>query len=469
MEKSIKYIVLFFVIAACSSQSDFGAIQTSNSSNLEENSTASENPELLGGEEDVEEEEEIIAVPPSVISGAYLSCVMDSQDLEIACQVKDQNDQLLDPTLVKLNASLVGPKNKDSVVLESLEVRANAFIFKLEELSLELNIVFTLENAKGEAFPQTYEVNGETILESEGKPLIILETIDTLRQEQMEPNGESYIEPEPTKEEVADNLESDLPQPPVDELTFSNVSKNAQGNYRILLIQNESNSASVNRVLETTKLADYIDELNADNILGLTLEIETVVQAEFDIESAKSAALAIWMDHSYQIGGLSDSTVDIFASLYESGVPLYFIGDDIAYSINQNLSQEKQAQFSQLCHLEASSNNGSSPVGIEVGVTEHPSINGPYGLVANFAYNLDPDEEVQATGSGEEVLATRTGGSVALLSYEGDQDKPPVMTQTFLILGGTQNDAIALEQRKTLFKNSLYWFLNPLVEPQGSP
>ncbi|MFK7824874.1 MAG: hypothetical protein AB8G05_12000 [Oligoflexales bacterium] len=462
MGTAIKHILLAYLLSACSSQSDFGAIQTTraNSSNLEENSEADENPNVIS-EEDSEEEEEITAIPPSVISGAYLSCVMDPEILEIGCQVKDYNDQLIDPNKLILNARLAGAGEDPAMESMSPELRANTHVFKLDAPPVDFKIIFILKSVEDEVQALTYEVSGEKMMENIGKPLIITEKLAQTT---------TAIQDTEPEQIPNDDLQSQVPEPELEQvqaqsLTFSNVSKSVGGNYRILLIQNEGNSASINRVLETTKLQDYIDELNADSILGLTLEIETVVQAQFDIESAKSAALAIWMDHSYQIGGLNDATVEIFTSLYESGVPLYFIGDDIAYSINQNLSPEKQSQFSQLCHLEASSVNGSSIVGIEINGPIHPIVDGPYGDVQNFSYNLDPDEEVMPIGEGEQVLATRTGGSTALIAYDGDQNNPPVVTQTFLLLGGVTNAPASLENRKSLFKNSLFWILEPLVEP----
>ncbi|NRA46293.1 MAG: hypothetical protein HRU09_15175 [Oligoflexales bacterium] len=218
------------------------------------------------------------------------------------------------------------------------------------------------------------------------------------------------------------------------------------------MIQHEGTSAGVsgNRELELPLLEDIVGDINLDTTLNITLEIEVVVQADFNIDDAKSAALAIWIDHSYQSGGLNDGTVDILQSLYDNGVPLYFVADDIAFSISQNLtSVEKQDQLSQLCHLGSSMSNGSSPISIELNGTSHPIVDRPYAAVQNFDYSFDSDEDVSPIGAGEVLLATRTGGSAALVAYEGSPEKPPVVTQTFLIAGGDAVDTTDRTQLST--------------------
>ena len=46
--------------------------------------------------------------------------------------------------------------------------------------------------------------------------------------------------------------------------------------------------------------------------------------------------LVIWDDESFQSGGLTNANVDTFKQVYDAGIPLYFIGDDLAFS-NVNL------------------------------------------------------------------------------------------------------------------------------------
>jgi uncharacterized repeat protein (TIGR01451 family) len=170
----------------------------------------------------------------------------------------------------------------------------------------------------------------------------------------------------------------------------------------------------------------------------------------------KDYNLVIWDDLSYQMSGLGDNDVSIFHRLFEVGVPLYFIGDDLAYSV-VNLSPSRQADWIGLLHLNPGENLGG---GNWLAIVEpnHPVINGPFGRVTEMAIGEDPDKAAR-TAAGETVLG-QAGGSDVLLAYESPGDPTWTVTQNFLATAGGDP-----ENHRRLFQNAVYWLTHGLFTP----
>ena len=90
-------LILSFFTTFCSSSNEFNniAVKTSGSSN-----------ELQDKSEDNEEEEEITAVPPTIISGAYLACNMiekdeSSKEISSSCSLQKESKTLVIPDLIE--------------------------------------------------------------------------------------------------------------------------------------------------------------------------------------------------------------------------------------------------------------------------------------------------------------------------------------------------------------------------------
>lgn len=166
--------------------------------------------------------------------------------------------------------------------------------------------------------------------------------------------------------------------------------------------------------------------------------------------------LLIWDDLSYQSGGLQDTTVNVFQKYYLSGKPIYFIGDDLAYS-KINLSETWAAIWTDLIHL-SGVDNFSSDYNVVINNTTHPVTNGPYGVVTNFDYSLDIDL-AQRTHS-DEVLLASTVDSDVLLAYDGPSAR--TVTQNCLLYQAGSQSSIAM--REILFKNSVAWLIKNFVD-----
>ena len=157
--------------------------------------------------------------------------------------------------------------------------------------------------------------------------------------------------------------------------------------------------------------------------------------------------LLIWDDLGYQASGLSDSNVSVFNKFYQSGKPLYFIGDDLAYS-SINLSQESATVWKNLIHL-SGENNFSQEYTVNIANVTHPVIDGIYGKAKNFDYNLDIDFATQ-TNTGELVLA-KTLDSDVLLVYDGMYAR--TVTQNCLVVQAGSDSSIS--ERKKIFRNAV--------------
>jgi hypothetical protein len=198
---------------------------------------------------------------------------------------------------------------------------------------------------------------------------------------------------------------------------------------------------------EIDSLRSYLDSM------GL---VNTVIHKDtLTYSSIANYDLVIWDDLGFQANGLNDSNVSVFNQFYQSGKPLYFIGDDLAYSII-NLSQQWAPVWTSLIHL-SGENNFSQAYNVLIVDTTHPVTNGAYGKVNNFEYNLDIDLATR-TNTGEIVLA-RTTDSDVLLAFQGSQTR--TVSQNCLVVQAGSETSIA--ERKKLFKNAVTWLLNAVI------
>ncbi len=193
---------------------------------------------------------------------------------------------------------------------------------------------------------------------------------------------------------------------------------------------------------EINTLQTYLTEM------GLSSQVFD--QAEITAGALASYDVVIWDDLGFQANGITDANVDTFQSLFNAGIPLYFIGDDLAFS-NINLSTARSAQWVALTHLLASNNFGGNG-SVTIGTLAHPVTGGPFGLVPDFNYTGDPDSSAH-TNTGEIVLANSRHD--VLLSFENASVR--TLTQNFLAVNAS--DAAGVAAKKILFKNAIAWLL----------
>jgi hypothetical protein len=191
--------------------------------------------------------------------------------------------------------------------------------------------------------------------------------------------------------------------------------------------------------------AQEIDQLQAWlKEIGLSSQ---VFDQGLKLEALKDFELLIWDDLSYQSGGISDNEVLIFQAALDLGIPLYYIGDDLAYS-TINLSAPAQALWKDLLHL----NDGPNPASGDLVILEphHPLLDGPFGRITTLEPDNDPDAAL-ATGTGETVIA-RIGPYPFLLAFESADSGVRSITQNVLAVRGSD-----LAQERALFLNAVAW------------
>lgn len=186
------------------------------------------------------------------------------------------------------------------------------------------------------------------------------------------------------------------------------------------------------------------------NYMGLVSSIFDHNILEFD--SISDCDLLIWDDLGYQSGGLTEKDVRIFKQFHQIGKPIYFIGDDLAFS-SINLSNEYIQEWTNLIHL-SGQNNFSQDYNIQLTNDLHPITNGAYGKVNNFDYGLDIDF-AQKTNTGEFILA-KTNDSDVILAYDGNPART-VTQNCLLVQSGSEASVI---ERKKLFQNAVCWLLD---------
>ncbi|MCZ6871394.1 MAG: hypothetical protein O7G84_18000, partial [Gammaproteobacteria bacterium] len=163
--------------------------------------------------------------------------------------------------------------------------------------------------------------------------------------------------------------------------------------------------------------------------------------------------LVIWDDLSHQGGGLTDNDVEIFESAFNAGIPLYLLGDDLAFS-HLNLSPEVSPIWTGLLHLNFGGNFGGDGT-LTVVDSTHPVTLGPFGLITDFSLGIDPDM-TNATGTGEVVLGVSSTDDV-LLAFEHPGTGVRSVTQNCMLTMGSAEDQ---PLRDNLSKNAVAWLLD---------
>ncbi|MSU62580.1 MAG: hypothetical protein EXS31_09310 [Pedosphaera sp.] len=216
------------------------------------------------------------------------------------------------------------------------------------------------------------------------------------------------------------------------------------GRKQIAIVQNFSAS-------EISKLQAWLADLELDS--------HVFNQAGLTFEALQTYDLVIWDDLGTLTDGLSGNDVVIFQQIHNAGIPLYFIGNDLARATS-TLPANAQSIWTGLMHLKPA---GTEIAGELVTVSEqrHPVTNGPFGLAGGFKLLTDYDATV-ATGAGETVLA-RVGDADVLIAHEEPATSARTVTQNVLAFEG--NGLTSGVQREKLFKNAVWWLLKRLPPP----
>lgn len=176
-------------------------------------------------------------------------------------------------------------------------------------------------------------------------------------------------------------------------------------------------------------------------------------QEELTFGDVSGFDLVIWDGLSWQGGGLTDHDVEIFESAFNPMIPLYLVGNDLAFS-HVNLSEKVRPIWTGLLHLNDGDNFGGNGT-LTVVDSKHPVTNGPFGLISDFVLGFDPDA-TDATGNREVVLGVSDIHDVLLTIEDPDTNVRSVTQDCILAMGSAQDQAL----RDNLLKNAVAWLLD---------
>ncbi|MSU62969.1 MAG: hypothetical protein EXS31_11350 [Pedosphaera sp.] len=169
--------------------------------------------------------------------------------------------------------------------------------------------------------------------------------------------------------------------------------------------------------------------------------------------------LVIWDDLGALPGGLFGNDVSVFHQVHNAGIPLYFIGNDLARATG-SLPANAQSVWTGLLHLKPADTEANSQL-VTISEQGHPVTNGPFGVAGGFKLASDYDLTT-ATGTGETVLA-HAGNANVLLAHEEAATSVRTVTQNVLAFEGP--GLTSGVQREKLFKNAVWWLLKRLPPP----
>jgi hypothetical protein len=270
-------------------------------------------------------------------------------------------------------------------------------------------------------------------------------------------NLSSNDKPDKEKPDINPDINPDILDSGDDSSTiipFQETVQVTQG-FRILFIQHTSHSLTFPR--EGPQIKKLLKEVSST--FNFPIAFEYVDHQALKFIDAKNAALVIWDDNSYADKGLTAKNVETFDKIFQAGIPLYLIGDDICFSKNNFAhSSEAVETWQRLTHFNLDEvANGSLNGDVSIVNTNHPILKTPFGNFKDFKYAQDIDTCVSAN-DGVAVLA-KEGSSAALMAYQGPNGGPRSVTQNFMVTGVNES-----EDQNILFKNTVAWLLEDLIK-----
>ena len=191
---------------------------------------------------------------------------------------------------------------------------------------------------------------------------------------------------------------------------------------------------------EVKRVEDYLSELN------ITLETQFGYK-NINLEEMKAFDIILFYDFGWA-DGVSKEVINSMTALHHSKIPLYFLGDDLAFKSRDN---EKNLNWENLIGLELGGNN-SYEKRIDVDLT-HPISKG----VSTVYYKADLDN-AKAKDFATTIL--KHGSYASLVSYKDEYGK--VVSQLPNLNDGEYRadaNSSDLNNLKKIFQNSIKWLL----------
>ncbi|MBM3835837.1 MAG: DUF11 domain-containing protein [Verrucomicrobia bacterium] len=199
---------------------------------------------------------------------------------------------------------------------------------------------------------------------------------------------------------------------------------------------------------ETVRLQEYLFEM------GLSSRVFD--NAATPYETLRRFKLVIWNDAGST--NLSGFGVDTFHQLLTNGIPLYFIGEDLASSASQ-LNEPQRSRWINLTSLNpANRKGGSGRVVVSEALQTNPILAGRFGLVEDFDYTNRLD--LSSVAAAEAQVFGQSDGADILIGYprldEPDFGVVRTFTQNCRVTGDSGS---SISARKALFQNVVCWLM----------
>ena len=173
---------------------------------------------------------------------------------------------------------------------------------------------------------------------------------------------------------------------------------------------------------------------------------------------------------AYHNGGWSDaaasSTQSLLASAALAGKPLWFLGDDGAYNVQNTALATSTTTMYSLSYVGSFLGNGAAgTVTVTSSGASHPVIAGPFGTVGSFSYTADLDYATLA-GAGEVELMRSSTGYPAVWAAEESSGRRTLFTLPSINNSHTRSgvcktsDAAGLAELQVLAANAGWWLLD---------
>jgi surface antigen len=156
----------------------------------------------------------------------------------------------------------------------------------------------------------------------------------------------------------------------------------------------------------------------------------------------------------------SSAILETLRQAKSAGVPLLFLGDDIAKHAAGNESTHGDRGLFDLTAIASYQSGGATGHQVEVRDAGHAVLEGPHGVVLGFVYNADLDDLTLADVGEEVWLESATSGAPVVWTWE-DGGHRTVMAQVSVYESHVCpiSDEAGLGEISVLFKNSVVWLM----------
>ena len=207
---------------------------------------------------------------------------------------------------------------------------------------------------------------------------------------------------------------------------------------------------------EIREMASLIEEVKCDR--GQPLVVRILERSEITFELMSSFQLIVWNHLQPTNPPLSVNEVGLFQRCYDSGIPLYFMGEDLA-GMTRRMSSEARTQWTSLAKLLP----GASKIG--PGLVERATLGGSHDILYSAYSEFEPFryggniDSATADPAGEVLLVS--GEAPILVAYPSSNENSYEVrrvTQNFRLVDPV-GDMAAEVQRRQLFQATVAWLI----------